>query len=172
MQDYKYCPVCAARLQEDHIEGRTRLNCPDCGWIHYKNPLPVVACLVSSKKGELLLIRRKLQPCKGQWALPGGFMEMDESVEEAGRRELLEETGLKGKPGRLIGVCAQESRLYGAIVMMGMEYLVDDETLAPGDDAMEAKFFPRDQLPEIPFPANRRLIHLYGDVSPTPKSNT
>ncbi|MFQ5952014.1 MAG: NUDIX domain-containing protein [Candidatus Omnitrophota bacterium] len=161
MENYKFCPMCASGLKLGEIEGRDRLNCPKCGWIDYRNPLPVVACLVSSKKGELLLIKRNIEPCKGYWALPGGFIEADESIEEAGRRELLEETGLNGEAGRLVGAHVQESSMYGAVLMVGLEYTVEDEKTSPGDDAFEAKFIPRDQLPEIPFESHRRLIQEF-----------
>ncbi len=150
--------MCASVLQRDDIEGRSRLNCPKCKWINYRNPLPVIACLVTNKAGELLLIKRDLEPCKGKWALPGGFMEVDESLPEAGVRELSEETGLKGKPGRLIGAHTQESQMYGAVLMVGIEFIVEDEKIVPGDDASDAKFFPHKDLPEIPFISHRKLI--------------
>jgi ADP-ribose pyrophosphatase YjhB (NUDIX family) len=161
MKEYKYCPMCASSLERNDIEGRSRLNCPKCGWINFLNPLPVVACLVSNKAGDILLIKRNVEPCKGHWALPGGFIEVDETLEEAGLRELLEETDLKGKPGRLVGVHVQESKMYGAVIMTGLEFIVESENVAPGDDAADAKFFPRGELPELPFAANRKLIAEY-----------
>ena len=158
MKHYKYCPICKTTLEEARLEGRDRFKCAECGWINYRNPLPVASCLVKNSKGEILIIRRGVEPAKGAWALPGGFIEMDESPQEAGERELFEETGLKGKVGRLVGVKQHKSPLYGAILMVGYEYIIEDETLSIGDDAMDAKFFPINDLPEIPFPTHRELI--------------
>lgn len=161
MKDYKFCPLCAARLELSEADGCERLNCPKCGWIHYQNPLPVVACLVSDKEGGLLLIKRDIEPCKGHWALPGGFIEVDESIQDAGARELLEETGLEGKPGPLVGAHVQISQMYGAILMVGFEFTVEDENPVPGDDASDTRFFDPEELPEIPFSSHRALISQY-----------
>ena len=158
MQEYKFCPICRSPLEVDFIEGRDRLNCHECKWVNYRNPLPVVACLVLSGRGELLLIRRGVEPCKGAWALPGGFIELDENYKEAGRRELNEETGLVGEPGRLIGVHMHKSPMYGALVVIGIEFIVNDEALTVGDDAEDAKFFTTQEMPEIPFLSHRNLI--------------
>ena len=150
--------MCAACLTEEHIDGRDRFICKKCGWINYRNPLPVISCLVLNRQGELLLIKRGIEPSKGAWALPGGFMEIEETPEEAGRRELKEETGLDGRPGRQVGVDAHISPMYGHLIMIGIEYLVDNFDLEIGDDAADAKFYPVDKLPEIPFKSHINLI--------------
>ena len=161
MEDYKFCPLCATSLGNQHIEGRDRLTCPECGWINYMNPLPVISCLVLNSKRELLLIKRGVEPSKGAWALPGGFMETDETPEEAGQRELFEETGIKGRVGRLVGVMRHQSTMYGGILMVGYEYKPESEEIATGDDAMDARFFPKEEIPEIPFESHRNLIELF-----------
>lgn len=161
MEDFKFCPVCAAGLEKKKIEGRKRLACTSCGWINYLNPLPVISALVVNKRKELLLIKRGVEPSKGCWALPGGFMEIDETPIEAGKRELFEETGIKGSPGRLVGVMRHQSPMYGSILMVGFEFLIDDERITIGDDAMDAKFFPTEDLPEIPFESHRKLIQSF-----------
>jgi len=160
-QDYKYCPLCASTLGEEFIEGRDRQICPECGWINYRNPLPVVACLVRNPAGDLLLIKRGIEPCIGCWALPGGFIETDETIAEAGVRELREETGLSGSAGRLVDVCAQNSSKYGPILIAGMEFIVEGGEITVGDDAADAAFFPAAALPEIPFSAHHKLISKF-----------
>lgn len=160
-QNYKYCPLCAGALGSKFIEERDRLVCPDCGWINYRNPLPVVACLVRNPEGQLLLIKRGIEPCIGSWALPGGFIETEETIAEAGVRELREETGLRGSAGRLVDVCAQNSSKYGPILIAGMEFIVEGWELTVGDDAADAAFFPVATLPEIPFSAHRTIIEKF-----------
>lgn len=161
MKDYKYCPMCRSPLVEKLVEERHRLVCENCNWIYYKNPIPVIACMVTNKKGELLLVKRAIEPYKGEWSIPGGFMEFDETLPEAGSRELKEETGLEGRAGRFIGAHVQPSWMYGAVLVVGMEFLVEDETITPGDDAEEAEFMPMDALPDIPIESHLKLIEEY-----------
>ena len=161
MEDYKFCPMCTSRLETQHIEGRDRLRGPECEWINYRNPLPVASALVVNKKGELLLIKRGVEPAKGCWALPGGFIEVDETPEEAGERELFEETGIKGSPGRRVGVLRHDSPMYGSILIVAFEFIIDSEEIAVGDDAMDARFFPISKLPEIPFESHKILIKSF-----------
>ncbi len=158
MKDFKFCPMCGDTLKTGPVEGRQRLHCKKCNWINYRNPLPVVSCLVKDPQGEVLLIKRGVEPCIGSWALPGGFIEIDENPAAAGARELKEETGLIGCPGRLIGVKSHKSPLYGAILMVGIEYFVGSFYTTTGDDALDAAFFSPSKLPEIPFPTHLELI--------------
>jgi 8-oxo-dGTP diphosphatase len=161
MQEYKFCPICGIKLERDQIEGRSRLTCKKCNWVDYHNPIPVIACLVSDSKGDILLIKRGVEPSKGEWALPGGFIEVDETLQDAGLRELREETGLEGKAGRLVGVHMQDSRMYGSVLVVGMEFVVDNKDIVIGDDAVDAKFVSPEKASDIPFVSHRRLIEEY-----------
>lgn len=161
MKNFTYCPMCGIKLVSGFVDARHRLHCKKCGWINYRNPLPVVSCLVSDKKGYILLIKRGIEPCIGSWALPGGFMEIDETPEETGKRELFEETGLKGRPERIIGVRMHDSKLYGAILVVGVELIVKDFKLKVGDDAADARFFSRNKRPRIPFRSQEELVEEY-----------
>lgn len=161
MKDYKFCPFCRSKLKKKHIEGRERLFCADCGWIRYLNPVPAVAALVKNKRNELLLIKRAVEPQVGEWCLPGGFVELGESLTDAGVRELEEETSIKGEPRCLVGVHIQKSRLYSSVIVIGFEYAVKSGRPSPGDDALDARFFPLKRLPVIPFASHRKLIKKF-----------
>lgn len=93
--------------------------------------------------------------------MPGGFMELGETPEYAALRELQEETGLKGKIDRLLGVTTNTSPQYHTVLMIG--YLVKEAvgTLRPDDDASDLAFFSRDAFPEIAFQSHRRFIRIY-----------
>ena len=154
---YKYCPKCGAKLELSWIEDEKRLACPECHWVNYENPLPSSAALVRNEKGEVLLVKRGHEPGKGKWALPSGFIEIDETPKKACLRELKEETGLKGKVVRLVGVYSQESLLYRNVLIVGYEVKAWGN-LSPGSDSLEAEFFPLDNLPDIPFSSHKKMI--------------
>ena len=140
------------------LEGRERLYCSRCGKIYYENPTPVVAVIARDDKGKILLIKRKIEPCKGEWALPSGFMEIEESPIEAALRELTEETGLKGKSKKLIGVYPNNSEIHGYLVTIIYEVEILGGKLCAGDDAEETEFFAVNQLPPLAFQSHREAL--------------
>lgn len=75
-----------------------------------KTPLLTTDCVICDREGRVLLIRRKYEPFKGAYALPGGFVDVGETVEAACRREVLEETGLKVDELHLVGVYSDPGR--------------------------------------------------------------
>lgn len=75
-----------------------------------KTPLLTVDCVVLNPRGEVLLIERKNEPFRGHFALPGGFVDIGETVEDACRRELMEETGVKAGKLTLVGVYSDPNR--------------------------------------------------------------
>jgi ADP-ribose pyrophosphatase YjhB (NUDIX family) len=158
MRKYNYCPICAGSFKTDFVEGKNREVCRKCGWIHYLNPVPVVACLAVDNKKQLLLIRRGIPPRKGSWALPGGFIDLGESPEKAARRELLEETGLKGSAAKVTGACTQKSSNYGYVMIIGVSFHLSNYETVPGDDADDAQFFHVSDMPYVPFSCHRKLI--------------
>ena len=91
----KFCSECGSPGQMQPVEGdhRERFVCSGCGFTHYDNPRVVVAIYVCAGE-KILWIRRGIAPAEGRWAIPGGFMESDETPEEAASRELCEETGI------------------------------------------------------------------------------
>mgnify|MGYP001027402886 FL=1 len=99
----KYCPICSHELTEREEGGRMRPSCDNCGYVHYVNPVPGVGLLIEMDAG-IVLIQRGNPPHKGDWTLPSGFVEADESAEEAAIREAEEETGLKVEIVEMAGV--------------------------------------------------------------------
>lgn len=152
-----FCPVCGTDLETRKIEERNRVVCPGCGWIAYENPLPSAAAFVKSPDRKILLVKRGVEPGKGKWALPSGFIEIDETPEMACLRELKEETGLDGKIVRLLGVYSQPSMMYKNVLIIGYE--VDAKgVLTAGSDSLAARYFMPSDLPDIAFPSHREMI--------------
>ena len=121
----------------------------------YKYPRPSVTvdAILIRKQNSILLIQRSGDPFKGKWAFPGGFIELDESLETSCQRELEEETGLKVKE-------LTQFKAYGAVdrdprgrTISVVFYSFQEEETVPvaGDDAANAQWFSLDQLPELAF---------------------
>ena len=157
----KYCPNCKSIITRKRIEARNRDYCPDCDTIFYDNPLPVVSAVVPNKKREILLVLRDRDPYAGQWCLPSGFVELNESIEKAIIRELKEETGIKGKVLRLLDTNSRYNEIYGDLIWVTFEVKKTSGNVIAGDDARDAKYFPINDLPKLPFSANRRAVKRY-----------
>lgn len=123
----------------------------------YKYPHPAVTadCIVMTRDNQVLLIQRKNEPCRGQWAFPGGFMNIDETAEAAAVRELQEETGITLSETDVFQVGA-----YTAVDrdprerVITIAYLAEIDAPVPvkgSDDAARAQWFPLDALPPLAF---------------------
>ncbi|MBR6843861.1 MAG: NUDIX hydrolase [Bacteroidales bacterium] len=121
----------------------------------YPRPMLTADCMVVNPCGEILLIRRGNEPYRGCWALPGGFMEMDETIEHCAVRELQEETGIVVGEEKLhlIGIFSRLGRdPRGRTVTAAYHIDLPTNTDAQsGDDAAEARWFPLSELPPLAF---------------------
>ena len=107
---------------------------------------------------QVLLIQRGIEPYKGRWAFPGGFMRMDETIEECAVRELYEETGLHSPYMQQLGVFSDVNRdPRGRIVTTAFYALVKMESVVGQDDAMDACWFPISAVPTLAFDHDRIL---------------
>lgn len=125
----------------------------------YDYPRPMVtvdAAVFTRQEGEIkvLLIRRKHEPFAGRWALPGGFIEMDEPLEDAAARELAEETGVTGVALKQIGAFGDPDRdPRGRSIGIAYYGVVDGKAHSPegADDAEEARWWPAEHPPPLAF---------------------
>jgi mutator protein MutT len=92
LEAFKYCPVCGSAHFEVH--NFKSKKCRDCGFTYYANPCSATAAFIVNDNDEMLVVRRAKEPAKGTLDLPGGFVDMGETVEEGMIREIKEETGL------------------------------------------------------------------------------
>jgi len=144
--DQNFCSRCGASLQFGAVDGedRHRSSCASCGHVAYVNPRLVVTTLPLTDDGRLILLRRGIEPGRGAWAQPGGFLEVDETIGEAAARETLEETGLIVEPGEIIGLY---TRLEAAVVVLVLEARVVGGTAAPTPEALEVRAFEPAEIP-------------------------
>lgn len=124
----------------------------------YPRPMLTADCVVINAHDEILLVRRANEPFKGCWALPGGFMEMDETLEHCAVRELEEETSLKVSEAalRLVGVYSApgrdpRGRTVTAAFLVNREWRAESGEPVAGDDAAELRWWPLTALPPLAF---------------------
>ena len=141
-----YCSRCGSELDFGFVDGedRERLACGRCGYIAYVNPRLVVTTLPITADGRLVLLRRGIEPGRGAWAQPGGFLEVDETVTEAAVRETFEETGLVVTPGEIVGLY---SRLEAAVVVLAFEAAVVSGEFRTNREALEIEAFAPEAIP-------------------------
>jgi ADP-ribose pyrophosphatase YjhB (NUDIX family) len=154
----KFCGYCGNQYTVKEIQGRERLFCAACNLVWYENPIPAATALVLNSRNQLLLGKRGIDPQKGHWCLPGGFIEQQESMDQAALRELKEETGLDGRIICMVDCFYQESKFYGSLIIFG--YLVEVRTGQPSarDDLDEVHYFDFEQLPPLAFESHKRLV--------------
>ncbi|MBL0713197.1 MAG: NUDIX domain-containing protein [Desulfosarcina sp.] len=157
----RHCPYCGQRLTERIWEGTLRRFCRHCHQPIYENPVPAVCTVVPDAKGRILLVRRGVEPKKGDWCLPGGFMELGEKPEVAALRELREETGLTGRIECLLGLRSTPSKLYHTVLLAAYLVAPAGGTPTAGDDATEARWFQHADLPALAFDSHRVFIRQF-----------
>jgi ADP-ribose pyrophosphatase YjhB (NUDIX family) len=155
----RFCSRCGGELAFGQVEDeeRDRLACRSCGFVCYVNPRLVVTTLPITDRGEVTLIRRGIDPGRGQWAQPGGYLEIDETVRDAAIRETLEETGLLVEPGAIVGLY---SRVQAAVVVVAFEARIVGGEPAITRESLETRPFAPEAIPwpEIAFGTSVRAL--------------
>ena len=155
--EIKFCPRCGAAVTHETRFGKLRPVCKQCGWIYFADPKVAAAVLVE-QDGRVLLVRRVNEPFRGLWTLPAGFVNAGEDPAEAAARECLEETGLSVRVERVVDVIAGREHPRGAdFIIIYIAQLVGG-ILTPADDADQADWFPRRQLPPLAFRATKIVL--------------
>jgi ADP-ribose pyrophosphatase YjhB (NUDIX family) len=123
---------------------------PTCSGHFTWYPDPKVATgVVVSRDEEILLVLRDHEPAYGRWSFPSGFVDAGEIVEQAAAREVREEAGLEVAIDDLLGVYSESGN---QVIFVAYAGHVTGGTLAPGEEASDARFFHPDELPPLPFP--------------------
>lgn len=152
MRPPDFCGRCGSRLGDE----RPHPVCRGCGRTHFRDPKVGVGAVVHDERGRLLLVRRGVDPEKGRWALPAGYVDADEDPRAAAAREVLEETGLVVQVGEVVDVYTGTGG--GASFFLAFRAQVVGGTLAAADDALDAAFFPLDALPDLAFESTRAAV--------------
>lgn len=151
MSAHLYCPLCAGPLEP---AGRAQV-CSRCRTPHHRDPKVGVGVVVHDDAGRLLLVQRGNEPEAGRWSLPAGFLDAGEDPRAAAARECLEETGLHVDVGELLGLFPAGG---GVSFFLSFAATVVAGELRAGDDAADAGWFGRDQLPPLAFASTRAAV--------------
>ena len=154
---YRFCPSCGGAMDVRYHEGVDRPVCTVCNLPVYVNPAPAT-CQILIDCGRVLLTLRSVDPKKGMWCLPGGFIEWGEAPEDAARRELAEETGLAAERCGLVGIYSSIGGEDRHVLVIAYRVPVWNGTPVAGDDAADVRWFGLDELPELAFPVHRRAL--------------
>jgi len=159
--DIKFCTACGSPtrqkipVDDDHV----RSICTNCGQIHYNNPKMVVGC-IPELNDQVLLCKRNIEPGKGKWTLPAGYLENGESVQEGALRETLEETMAKVQiiePYRLFNIVFVDQ-----IYFIFRAQLVSDN-FGPTNESMDVRLFHEKNIPwdDIAFKVIKQTLEHY-----------
>ncbi|MCD6472376.1 NUDIX hydrolase [Candidatus Aerophobetes bacterium] len=144
MKKAKYCIRCGGKLEQKEINGKIRLICQKCGYIHYQNPIPTVDIIIEKDEG-IVLIKRKNPPYG--WALPGGFVDYGESLEEAVEREAKEETNLNIIDARQFHTYSDPKRDPRFHTVTTVFIGKGEGMMKPSDDAEKIKVLKKGEIP-------------------------
>jgi len=160
--DMKFCSECAHPI---HIEtppgdNRERCVCTQCGTIHYVNPRIIAGCLPTFE-GKILLCKRAIEPRKGYWTLPAGFMEEGETLEEGAIRETLEEAGIEvGCEQLLTSISVPHISQVHIFFLSNMTSPTHAQSTS---ESLDVKLFDVKDIPwqEIAFPTVKKTLRHY-----------
>lgn len=157
----KFCSNCGQPVQVRIPEGDTlpRAVCGSCGTVHYENPRVVVGC-VPEWQGRVLLCRRAIEPRRGYWTAPAGFLEIGESMHAAAARETAEEALAQVEVGSLLSVV---NVLHAAQVHVMFRAQLRSAEHGAGVESLETALFTEAQIPwaEIAFASIRFALERY-----------
>jgi NAD+ diphosphatase len=146
LDGWKFCPSCRAEVDI----GDGKAECASCGFRSYASSKPTASALCIDEEGRVLLSRRAIDPFKGRWDLPGGFLDEGEHPLDCLRRELHEEAGMEVEPRRFLGIWMDRYGGDGSAAATLNFYWtarIADGDPEPADDVAELRWFAPDEIP-------------------------
>ncbi len=156
-----FCNNCGSRvaLRVPPGDNLARHVCDSCGRVHYQNPRLVVGC-VPERDGRILICRRAIEPRRGYWTIPAGFMENGETLQQAAARESQEEALAEVEIGSLLAVVHV---LHAEQVHVFFRAHLTNANVGPGPESLEVELITPDEIPwdEIAFPSTEFTLRRY-----------
>lgn len=153
----RFCIKCGSTLRRRAVRGQRRSVCTSCGHVHFDDPKVAVG-VVAERSGRILLVQRDLNPHRGEWSFPSGYVDAGESLEDAAVREAREETDVDIRIQRLLGAYSAPGErvifiAYAARVIRGR--------INVGDECQDVRYFPIDRLPRLAFTHDAQIMNAW-----------
>ncbi len=153
-EEAKFCQRCGHALAEKQVEHRARPWCPACGYVVFLDPKVAVVVLARAD-GQLVMVRRSIEPALGRWSFPSGYVDRGEAVEDAAVREVMEETGLEVTLDGFVGLYSSK---HSTVVLAVYSAEVAGGELMAGAEVTDAALFSPDEMPPLPFPHDDQIL--------------
>jgi ADP-ribose pyrophosphatase YjhB (NUDIX family) len=162
LEDAKYCPRCGSAAE---VSFPRSIRCSSCGYGAFYNPKPVACAIPATDHGDLYLMRRGFEPSRGLWTMPGGFVDLGESVEDAAIRETKEEIGVNIEITGLVGVYSRSTDRIVVVVYAARA----QGTPTPTEEALEVQAFEASTIPwdHLAFWSDGRALRDYFQAAAT-----
>jgi ADP-ribose pyrophosphatase YjhB (NUDIX family) len=158
---YRFCPLCGGDFEKKRLvcDEPERLVCKACEFVFYLDP-KLVACTIAETGNGIVLQQRNKSPKKGQWVLPGGFVDRGETLESAAKREFFEETGLQVKINCLLGTYSYPGEANIIIVYQGE---ITGGTIRACHESMAIDEFKKSRIPwdQLAFDTTKKALKKY-----------
>jgi ADP-ribose pyrophosphatase YjhB (NUDIX family) len=156
LEDVRFCPRCG---HEATVKYPRSITCDNCGYGAFYNPKPVACAITANEDNHLILLRRGFEPSRGKWSMPGGFVDLGESVEQAAVRETKEEIGLDIELTSLVGVYSRSTDRIVVVVYAARA----EGTPTRTEEALEVHAFQPTTIPwdELAFWSDGRALRDY-----------
>ena len=156
LEDVRFCPRCG---KDATVTYPRSIMCPSCGYGAFYNPKPVACAITANPDNEILLLRRGFQPNRGLWSMPGGFVDLGESVEDAAIRETKEEIAVDISITDLVGVYSRGTDRNVVVVYAART----EGTPTRTEEALEVHAFRPNTIPwdELAFWSDDRALRDY-----------
>jgi 8-oxo-dGTP diphosphatase len=156
LEDVRFCPRCG---NEATVTFPRSITCSTCGYGAFYNPKPVACAIPSTPQDELILLKRGFEPNRGRWSMPGGFVDLGESVEQAAIRETREEIGVDIAITELVGVYSRSTDRIVVVVYAART----EGTPTRTEEALEVRAFRPTTIPwdQLAFWSDGRALRDY-----------
>jgi len=160
LKPVNFCQVCGHPMEDRHVYGQLHRVCPACGFVHFNDP-KVAAVAFIEHDHRILLVRRAVNPERGKWSLPAGYVNYGEDPRAAAIREVREETGLEIEILRLVDVWGESGASGASIISIYAARLLAG-TAQPLDDVDAVLWYSAaDPLPDLAFASTRHMLHAW-----------